>query len=137
MKKILHIFSLISLLVTLALEILPNGAALTFAPKPDTRIVKTYSYFSNIPFGYAHFSPLITAILTVVIIILTVISMLIYFKSQKLLTATLACTFIAFTLSLISAIPVGTAIGAIIIVLLLISLVLQAIYKGMIWNQNK
>lgn len=60
---------------TIALEILPLGAVCIFAPSPTERVKETFSYFSTIPFGYANFAPLITAVLTVVILLLSLISL--------------------------------------------------------------
>lgn len=55
------------------LEVLPYGAVLIFAgPSADT-VKKTYSYFSLMPYGYANFAPLITAILTCVLLVLVII----------------------------------------------------------------
>ncbi len=57
-------------IITLALEILPFGAVCNFANPEGEPFRETYSYFSLTPFGYANFSPLITAVLTCVVIIL-------------------------------------------------------------------
>ena len=61
--------------LTIVLEALPMGAVCTFAISPTERVRETFSYFSLIPFGYANFTPLITAILTVVILLLSLISL--------------------------------------------------------------
>ena len=61
--------------LTIVLEALPLGAVCTFAPSPTERVRETFSYFSLIPFGYANFAPLITAVLTVVILLLSLISL--------------------------------------------------------------
>jgi hypothetical protein len=75
MKKKMITFAL--LLSALVLEILPYGAVLNFGnPEGDTWR-KTYSYFSLIPYGYANFGPLITAILTCIMLVIIVISILI------------------------------------------------------------
>ena len=50
--------------LTIVLEALPMGAVCTFAISPTERVRETFSYFSLIPFGYANFAPLITAIFT-------------------------------------------------------------------------
>lgn len=64
-------------LVTLILEITPYGAVCNFArPATDGSIGhfrELYSYFDLTPFGYANFAPLITALITCVIILLMVI----------------------------------------------------------------
>lgn len=68
MKK--RLLYLILPMITLMLELLPFGAVCNFA-NADGRVFRmTYSYFSLIPFGYANFAPLVTALLTCVIIIL-------------------------------------------------------------------
>ena len=63
--------------VTLILEILPWGAVCNFAaPAEDGTILryrKLYSYFDLLPFGYANFTPLITAIITCVITLLLIV----------------------------------------------------------------
>ena len=64
------------LLCTLVLEILPYGAVCNFANPEGDPFRKTYSYFSLIPYGYANFAPLITAILTCVLLLIVLISIL-------------------------------------------------------------
>lgn len=54
----------------LALMIFTKAAVLVTAPGPDIRVRSFYSYFSPIPFGNAMFPPLITAVLTCVLLIL-------------------------------------------------------------------
>lgn len=72
MKKIcLVVFSAL----TIVLELLPCGTVCIFATSPTERVKETFSYFSTIPFGYANFAPLITAVLTVVILLLSLISL--------------------------------------------------------------
>lgn len=60
-------------IITLILEILPYGAVCIFATSPTERIKETFSYFDLIPFGYANFAPLITAIMTCAIFLLLII----------------------------------------------------------------
>ena len=87
MKK--KIIVLCILLCTLVLEILPYGAVCNFwnPEGPPHRV--TYSYFSMIPYGYAHFSPLLTAILTCVLLLIVLIS-IIFKKAIGKKTAILA-----------------------------------------------
>jgi len=73
MKK--RVLVLILPIVTLVLEILPYSAVLNFMlPSADGstvgRFKEYYSYFSLTPFGYANYAPLITAVLTCVILFL-------------------------------------------------------------------
>lgn len=56
-------------LITLILEILPYGAVCNFATE-TRRIRELYSYFDLTPYGYANFAPLITAVLTCIILVL-------------------------------------------------------------------
>ena len=67
-------------LVALILELLPNGVVLNFANPEGEPWRRTYSYFSMMPFGYANFGPLITAILTCVLLVLVAIYL---FKPRK------------------------------------------------------
>ena len=72
MKK--KIIVLCILLCTLVLEILPYGAVCNFANPEGAPQRETYSYFSLTPYGYANFAPLITAILTCVLLLVVLIS---------------------------------------------------------------
>ena len=87
MKKKLIILCI--LLCTLVLEILPYGAVCNFANPEGPPHRATYSYFSLTPYGYAHFSPLITAILTCVLLLIVLIS-IIFKKAIGKKTAILA-----------------------------------------------
>lgn len=78
MKK--RFMYLILPIITLILEILPYGAVLNFANPEGEPFRETFSYFSMIPFGYANFAPLITAIMTCVILVMLV---LFCFKGKK------------------------------------------------------
>ncbi len=60
-KNLRWLYILLPALAVL-LEALPFGATLYFATPEREPIVRTYSYFSLMPFGYANFAPLLTAI---------------------------------------------------------------------------
>ena len=77
MKK--RLLYLILPIVTLILEILPYGAVCNFANPQGEPWRKTFSYFDLIPFGYANFAPLLTAITTCAILGL----LLIYLFTDK------------------------------------------------------
>ncbi len=72
MKK-KHLLYLILPLITLFLEILPYGAVCNFANPEGEPWRMTYSYFSLTPFGYANFSPFLTALATCGTLLLLVI----------------------------------------------------------------
>ena len=75
-KRLLYLFLPI---VTLILEILPYGAVCNFMLPSTTegvpagRFRELYSYFDLTPFGWANFSPLITAIITCIVLLILVI----------------------------------------------------------------
>ena len=87
MKK--KLITLCILLCTLVLEILPYGAVCNFASPEGPPHRATYSYFSLTPYGYANFAPLITAILTCVLLLIVLIS-IIFKKAIGKKTAILA-----------------------------------------------
>lgn len=68
-KKLLALLSI----AILVLELLPSGAVLVFASDVGEYLFQYYPYFSPIPFGYANFGPLITAILSCVLLVLAVL----------------------------------------------------------------
>lgn len=96
MKK--KIIVLCILLCTLVLEILPYGAVCNFANPEGEPFRKTYSYFSLTPYGYANFGPLITAILTCVLLVIIILSILLkkdWSKSTSVISAIATLTSLA------------------------------------------
>ena len=84
--------------ITLILEFLPYGVVLNFANPEGEPFRRTYSYFSLTPYGYAVFGPFLAAILTSVLLILSVVF---YFKStEKLLRSIKIIAFLALICSL-------------------------------------
>ena len=77
MKKRLQY--LILPVITLILELLPYGAVCNFMLPSTTegvpagRFRELYSYFNLTPFGWANFAPLITAIITCIVLLILVI----------------------------------------------------------------
>ena len=82
--------------LTIVLELLPFGAVCIFATSPTERVKETFSYFSLTPFGYANFASLITAILTVVILLLSLISL----KKDSVFNALFVLSIITAIISL-------------------------------------
>lgn len=99
MKKS-RFLSLICPIAALVCEILPYGAVLNFWNPDGEPFRETFSYFDMTPFGYANFSPLITAILTCVILAVTVIFLI---KPKK--TAAKALAILSLIASVISLMP--------------------------------
>lgn len=84
--------------LSLILEILPYGAVCVFSDGV-TEYRETYSYFDLRPFGYANFSPLITAVLSCVILVLCII--LCFRKSEKLNKALATLSGLAAVISFV------------------------------------
>lgn len=127
MKK--KIALLISVFTALVLEILPYGAVCNFANPEGAPFRRTFSYFDLTPFGYANFAPFIVAILTSVLLILTVISVL----TKKLLrTPTLIVSALDTLISpapLLYGISFFSVVGALITVSLAICTVIAFLQK--------
>lgn len=85
-------------ILTLILEILPYGAVCVFSDGV-TEYRETYSCFDLRPFGYANFSPLITAVLSCVILVLCII--LCFRKSKKLNKALATLSGLAAVISFV------------------------------------
>ena len=92
--------SLGALIAALVLESLPNGVVLWWAAPPDEPLKSsTYSYFALTPYGYAHFSPLITAVMTIGLVIFTAVVMTVGRKSVKARNALFVCIVVTAVIS--------------------------------------
>ena len=110
------------LLAAFVLELTPYGAVLNFArPMEDGAIGTfraTFSYFDLTPFGYANFFPLLTAVLTVLLLLLALAQLLrprrkrgnALFILDVLAAAMSVMSFVMFGLDYVSG--VGIAITA-------------------------
>ena len=129
MKK--RLLYLILPIVTLVLEILPYGAVLNFMRPSITegasagRFKELYSYFDLMPFGYGNFAPLITAVITCIVLLLIVV----YGLTGKTKWAVMAknilyiCT--AFSLGpLVFGVSFFSVVGALITISLISELIL-------------
>jgi hypothetical protein len=125
MKK--KMITLALLLSALVLEILPYGAVLNFGnPEGDTWR-KTYSYFSLSPYGYANFGPLITAVLTCVLLIILVLSLLLKKDWNKPITIISAIATLTSLAPLMSGISNFSIVGAMISACILAAFVISRI----------
>ena len=114
--------------LTIVLESLPLGAVCIFATSPTERVKETFSYFSLTPFGYANFAPLITAILTVAIFLLSLFSL----KKNSVLKALFVLSIITVVVSLLPlmyGLNYYTFVGAFITVTLVIESILAKIQQ--------
>ena len=114
--------------LTIVLELLPFGAVCIFATSPTERAKETFSYFSLTPFGYANFALLITAVLTVVILLLSLISL----KKDSVFNALFVLSIITAIISLMPlmyGLTYYTLVGAFITVTLVIESILAKIQQ--------
>lgn len=113
-------------LFTIILESLPYGAVLNFASPDSEPVRQTYSYFDLTPFGYANFGPLLTAMLTVVLFILSLIYLI---KSSNGVRKTIMIISIIAVLTSLMPILYGlksySIVGAIISIVLLLEFILS------------
>ena len=110
-------------IITLILEVLPYGAVCNFANPEGKPWRKTFSYFDLTPFGYANFAPFITAIITCVVIALTLVY--IFTGNKQIIAAAkiLLCIGIAASLCpLLYGIRFFSVVGALITVSLIAEL---------------
>lgn len=129
MKKYREAFVLLPVLA-LVLELLPYGAVLNFANPEGEPFRRTYSYFSLEPFGYANFGPLVTAILTCAITILTVTWI---FNRSKVLGRVIAVLGAAASVASITPLLYGfesiSVVGALISAVLIGQTAMVVIYN--------
>ena len=123
-------FVLLAIAVTiLSLELLPYGAVLEFAHmSPDLTLSyyeQHFSYFDPMVYGHGHFGPLITAVLTCMLAVITVIA--VFFKNRAVRIALRAVSVLTLLFSLTPMLtgcysPVGMAISVLLLVTCIISL---------------
>lgn len=90
-----------ALIVTIVLEALPYGVVEIFATAPEyDDIVRLYSYFDFLPFAYANFAPLITAILTVVLTVLSIVIIFVKRNADELRKGVFVTTVTAAIISI-------------------------------------
>ena len=87
--------------IALILEILPIGAGMVFATSPTEHTIEICSYFSLLPVGYANITPMLTGILTVVIILLGVIVLFKFDKAPKFRKAAFICSIVSLLFSIV------------------------------------
>jgi hypothetical protein len=121
--------SLTALVLAIALMALPLGVRMNFVydPGPPMEFVTFYfSYFSLTPLGYANRFPMITAVLTIAILVL----LLIGFKKDTR-RGVLICTVICIAASAISWLIFGafSVVGLIVLLLHVGVFLLQAMHR--------
>jgi len=109
MRKILTICCM---LISIILMATPYGIAMTFASGPNERITNYYSYFNMMPLGYGNWLPIITAVLSIVVLMILLINL----RSGKWEKSALICSVICLIASILSWLIFSsfTIIGAVI-----------------------
>ncbi len=98
LKRKQPIFIFAILIVILVLELMPYGAVLHFGNPEGEPLRETFSYFDMTPYGYANFGPFITAILTCVLLVISIINLLV--DNDKIKTTIKIVALIALVASL-------------------------------------
>ena len=98
MKKQLLLPLLITIIIII-LEILPYGAVMVMAEPYGGGIRSTYSYFSLLPYGYANFGPLLTAVASCVLLVLSII--MLASRKKGIITAFLIVSAAALVFSML------------------------------------
>lgn len=123
LKRKLPIVIFAILIVILVLELLPYGAVLYFGNPEGEPLRETFSYFDLTPYGYANFGPFITAILTCVILVISIINLLV--DNYKIKSTIKIVSLIALVASLAPLIVNSySVIGGVISFLLLVIVVI-------------
>ena len=116
-------------MLILILELLPYGAVLEFAHmSPELTLgyyEEHFSYFDPIVYGYGVFGPLLMAVLTCLLAVVTVISVFLENRAVRIAlrvvsVLTLLCSLTPMLTGCYS--PVGMAISALLLVTCIISL---------------
>ena len=92
--KTKNVWLLLLALVVIALELQPTGAVLRFGNPGGEPFRETFSYFSLVPFGYANFAPLLTAVTSVILTVILVLEL--FFDRRGLRRTALVLSFVAF-----------------------------------------
>lgn len=122
--------SLAALAAAIVLELQPNGVIMRWWTPPGVETIPDYySYFDMLPFGYANFSPFITALLTVAATIFTVIIMFLgkrFYKPQNVLFVCIIVTVAVSVCPFVFSFRNTTKISFLITLALVISAVFRA-----------
>ena len=125
MKKKLITLSI--LFCALVLEILPWGAVCTFANPEGPPYRATFSYFSLTPYGYSNFAPLITAVLTCVLILTVFIAIITKKELRKKTILLAALTSVISLCPMLYGLDCYSIVGAGISVCLIVATVILSL----------
>ena len=130
--KIKRAILLILPISAFVLQLLPYGAVLNFANPEGEPFRRTYSYFSLVPVGYASFGPMLTGVLTC--ILLTLLLVWLFNKNAVLYRvawSACACSLAASVTPVFYGMRYISVIGVMISALLSVQLVMMSlIYRS-------
>lgn len=126
-KNTLLIINLTLILISIVLMALPTSAVLVFSAGPGKRITKTFSYFDMIVLGYGNWFPFLTAVFSIVLLIIILWTILNQRHSKKRENYLMICSVICVITSFLSLLFFGgiSIPGISIFILLLLSTVLE------------
>ena len=107
-NRVYHLSALALQGIALILEILPIGTVMVFATSPTKQTIEVYSYFSLLPVGYANFTPLLTGILTILIILLGAIALFRFDRAASIRKTIFVCSIISLLFSIVPLFLFGT-----------------------------
>ncbi|CDX04618.1 hypothetical protein [Desulfitobacterium hafniense] len=113
--------SICCMLVAIILMATPYGIAMTFAPGPTELVTRYFSYFSLMPFGYGNWLPIITALLSIVVVFLLLLGIR-KANTGKAVRVCLVVCIIASVLSWKSISQVGVCVAALHSIVLMLQL---------------
>jgi len=115
------------MIISVVLMATPYGIAMKFALGPNERVIKYYSYFNMMPLGYGNWLPMITAILSIAVLMILLISL----KKGKGEKPALVCLVICVIASILSWLIFGafSIMGAIITALHVTAILLHIMIK--------
>lgn len=120
---------LASVIASIILEALPYGAVCNFAT-PEETIRQTFSYFSLTPYGYANFGPFITAVLTCILLLMSVLLFTKFSsKINKIATVISGISVVTSFMPLIFGLNYYSVVGGIISALMTIQFIITIIIK--------
>lgn len=129
--KNLYALSIVPAFAAFVTELLPISAVLIFSVGPDKTSRQTCSYFEPLLWGYAHFSPPMCGILTVILLVVLTASAAKFERAKKLRSIAFIIGIVAAVFSLLSYMVFGgsymTPAAVAITILLVISTILQSL----------
>lgn len=122
---------LVITIITIVLEALPFGSVLTFANPEGEPWRNTFSYFDPINYGWLNFAPNLTAILTCVLLVLSVIYIIRDNKKVNIAYSIIsAIALITSLMTILRGIRYFTVVGALISLCLLLNTIISLLKEN-------